>query len=166
MALWESAVLAGLAGGLTMTGTWLGFRWQSREARRGRTEQFAREDRFRLHNERLEAYSAFYLAAGHMRSGMRQLRLANPAASAAHEVHGQRRTLWEAFATVRLIGTDDVVEAASAVLAYATEVDHLETEFDIDHYDSLIRDYVRQARSGLLVPSADRNQETSARTSR
>jgi hypothetical protein len=87
-----------------------------------------------------------------MRGAMRQLSMVDSAASAIDTVHERRSVLWEAYTTGGLIGTDEAVKSASAVLAYATEVDHLNIDFDIDHYDELIRRFISNARSNPPCP--------------
>ncbi|MEU8306864.1 hypothetical protein AB0C84_25235 [Actinomadura sp. NPDC048955] len=64
----QSLALTGLGGLLAIVGTLLGHRWQAVEARHSRLENYQREDRYRLHQERRAAYADFHLAVGHARS--------------------------------------------------------------------------------------------------
>jgi hypothetical protein len=144
MALWESAVLAGIGGGLTLIGTWAGARWQAREAHRARAEQFAREDRFRLHRDRMETYASFLRAAGVMRAAMTR------PSSALDDARKRRNALWHEYARLRLIGADEVVHVAGSVLELANQFVWQGAKFDDERHGALITSYVQCARSDLL----------------
>lgn len=123
-----SAIFGGLIG---VSGTLLGSRMQLKEARRGRNEQYAREDKFRLHRDRLEAYSDFYVAAGNARASMASHKAGTAGADARNEV-------WRAFIRVLLIGNRTVLDAATAILVHVTEVVFQEARFDDGQYRVLI----------------------------
>src|SRR5687768_16338065 len=74
MALWESIVIAAFGGVVALGSAWFGARWQAREAQRARREAYEREDRYRLHTIRVDAYKSFSLTAGAARRDMGLLR--------------------------------------------------------------------------------------------
>ncbi|GAA4527720.1 hypothetical protein [Amycolatopsis samaneae] len=152
MALWESALLTGLGGALTATGAWLGFRWQAREARKVKAADLAREDRYRLHNDRKEYYLSFYRAAGEARHALHALRKlpeGEESAEALKEARAARTTVWEAYTAVRLIGAEPVRDKANPVFSYVSAAARLETRFDLDRFDRLLREFIVEAREEL-----------------
>jgi len=144
MTLWESAVLAGIGGGLTLIGTWAGARWQAREAQRARAEQFAREDRFRLHRDRMETYASFLRVAGAMRAAMTR------PSSVLEDARKRRNALWQEYARLRLIGADQVAHVAESILELANQFVWQGAKFDDERHRALIASYVQCARSDLL----------------
>jgi hypothetical protein len=145
VALLDSLLSAGVGGLIGTTGTLLAWRTQAKEARRIREEQYDREDRFRLHKERVEAYSAFYVAAGHARRTLRS----DPTEESAMEA---RAEVWHKFTRVLLVGDRPVLDAASDILAYVTAVAHEGRRFDVDHYSELIWRLQATARADITSP--------------
>lgn len=143
MAVWESLLLTALGGGIGTAGTLLGMRMQAREAGRVRRQQCEREDRFRLHKDRIEAYSSYYVAAGHMRKAL----VSDADLEVKREV---RRELWHAFTTIVLIGERTVLESASTLLVYADRVIAGDLKFDKKHYGELIWRLQRAGRADLI----------------
>jgi hypothetical protein len=155
MALWDSVLLAAVGGGLTTLGTWLGFRWQAREARQVRSEQLVRDDRFRLHKERMESYASFLREVGDARRALARFAASgNDPSEARRAARDQRNSLWKEYTTLSLIGAKDVVDAASSVLQLVTAVAWGDVRFDDKHYDDLVGVYMESARSDLLAQAA------------
>lgn len=146
MALLDSLLATAVGGFIATTGTLLAWRTQAREARRIRIEQYEREDRFRLHKDRIDAYSAFYIAAGHARRILLGHSMDQPAQDVRAEV-------WHAFTRVVLVGDQMVLDVANDILAYVTDVVFKGTTFDVDHYRDLI--WRLQATARADVNSAD-----------
>ncbi|MFC8620411.1 hypothetical protein ACFT9M_28880 [Micromonospora purpureochromogenes] len=166
MAVWESLLLTALGGGIGTAGTWLGSRMQATQAERVQREQHEREDRFRLHKERIEAYSAFYIAAGHVRQILAEDRT-------LADRRGARSEMWQAFTTVLLVGHRDVLDAASDLLGYTDSVISNQQDFEQDHYSWLIHRLQHAARTDLtgasdLMPPPEQHpdHQTPARQSK
>ena len=145
-------MLVGAGGALTVIGTWLGSFWQSREASKARSERFAREDRFRQHDQRTTTYASFYQAAGNARAALNDLARTGhePGRPAIRSARGCRNALWTEYTTLRLIGARDAWRAASSLLEFVTQVAWGDAEYDDERYDQLVADFVRAARSDLL----------------
>jgi len=142
MAIWESLMLTALGGVIGLAGIWLGARVQAREADRVRREQFEREDRFRLHKERIAAYSEFYAATGRMRrllKGHQDLSLCRE----------HRSVLWLAYTTVLLIGDRSVLGAATAILGWADSIIANEKTYDEKEYTDMIHRFQNVGRADL-----------------
>lgn len=148
-----NSLLSALVGGFIGTaGTIIAWRIQSREARLTRMEQYKREDVFRLHTEKIEAYSAFYRAAGHARRVLGY----PPTDESAADV---RSELWHAFTSVLLVGDDKVLEVANKILVHVTDAAFHSAVFDKSYYSTLIGQLQATARadisrSDLLSPSS------------
>jgi hypothetical protein len=105
-------------------------------------EQFEREDRFRLHKERIEAYSAFYAAAGNARPILGS----NPSDQSAVDA---RNEVWLAYTRVLLVGDGTVLDAAGNILRYITAVTSDGRAFDSSHYRELIWQLQATARADI-----------------
>jgi hypothetical protein len=143
MATWDSMLSAALGGLIGVTGTVLGSRMQAREAGRVRAEQHDREDRFRLHKERIDAYSAFYIAAGHAR----RVLSGQPSGTMAADV---RAEVWHAYTRVLLVGHRRVLDVADEILVYTTAVAFKGVSFDLDQYRGLISRLQHATRLDLI----------------
>ena len=152
--LWESLLLAGSGGILTLLGTWMGFQLQTREQRRVRSEQITRDNLLRLHTDRVAGYAAFYREAGAMRAALFQLARAQTDSTLIDQVRKQRSVLWHECTVVTLVGSRAAATAAWALLNYATDVAHGKAALDTDQYGKLIWSFVLIARADLLYPDA------------
>ncbi len=133
----QSLLLTGLGGVLGIMGTLLASQWQARNAKQVRAEQYTREDRYRLATNRIDAYTAFYRAAGRARSAM---------ATHAHPKEVE----------CGLIGDNATERHASAVLEFVTRVSqHLE-HFVPRQWADLMKAYIHAARFELTF-AADRH---------
>ena len=144
MTTWISVVSGALGGVIGVLGTLLGARLQFKEAARVRTEQYRREDRFRLHKERIDAYADFYISAGIARRAM---------ASGAEQrkLSQARNRLWRAFARVLLVGEEEVLRSARPILTYVSDVAYEGVKFDADRYRELIAGFQRSARGDVAI---------------
>jgi hypothetical protein len=146
VALLDSLLSAAVGGFIGTTGTLLAWHTQAREARRVRMEQYEREDRFRLHKERIDAYSAFYVAAGHARPILGN----RPTGQSAKDV---RSELWHAYTQILLVGDRTVLDVANDILTYVTAIVFEGTTFEENHYRQLI--WRLQAGTRADINSAD-----------
>jgi len=161
--LWQPLLLTGLGGVLAIAGTVIGQFWHARTARQERHEQWAREDAYRLHGERREAYAAFYLAAGHARLIMATYP-APISSEGLAELEEARMALWKEFVSVRLIGVRDVLAAARTLLTMVDRVAQRQEEFAPTPWVEAIDVYVGRARRDLIPggPETAQPKKTSA----
>jgi hypothetical protein len=139
----QSLLLTALGGVLGVGGALLASQWQAREARRVRKEQEARDDRYRLMNERIMSYRAFYIAAGAARHVIE--RQAQP-----QDIVRARDEMWEAFTLVALIGDEKTWGQARSMLRMVSAVAFEGSPFNIDAWDELIRSYIQVSRLDLI----------------
>jgi hypothetical protein len=129
----------------------VGARFQSREAARARQEQYRREDEYRLHQRRVDVYTAFCVDAGHMRALM-----ASPDRSGDGRARavGARNALFEAYTSVALIGGPEVWEAAGAIMEFTDGVVFGGQEFDFAEWPRLIMRIRAASRRDLIRDAA------------
>jgi hypothetical protein len=139
----QSLLLTALGGVLGVGGALIASQWQAREARRVRKEQEARDDRYRLMNERIMAYRTFYIAAGSARHIIERQ-------APAQEILQARDTMWEAFTLVALIGDENTWDQARTMLRMVSAVTFEGSPFNIDAWDKLIRSYIQASRLDLI----------------
>lgn len=139
----QSLLLTALGGVLGGGGALLASQWQAREARRIRKEQDAREDRYRLINERVRAYRAFFVAAGSARHAITHQ--ASP-----EEAMEARIALWEAFTLVALIGEHNTWDQARTLLEMVSAVTLEGSAFNVDEWNEQIRGFVQASRLDLI----------------
>lgn len=141
---WLTPLLSAFLGGtIGVIGTLLGARTQIKEARHVRTEEYARDDKFRLHKERLEAYSEFYIAAGHGRRVLIQ------DDAVKDDMEAVRSECWHAYIKIVLIGDNDVLQVSGEILGHVTDVAFSQLPFDREYYKSLIHRLQTVTRSSL-----------------
>lgn len=148
--MFEDLMPTAVGGAAAIVGVWVGHYWQSREARQVRDEAFAREDQYRLHRDRLQAYHDFYTAAGRAR---RAITVAGPdgaAVGSGHRAWDERSDLWHGYTRVELIGADSVVRAARRVLDIIDGVVIRGEPYDDERWLEGIREYARIARSDIV----------------
>jgi hypothetical protein len=139
----QSLLLTALGGVLGAGGALLASRSQALEARRIRKEQDAREDRYRLMQERIRAYSSFYVAAG----SARMIITGHPT---PQEVIKARNDLWEAFTLSTLVGDDDTSSCANGLLKLVSAIAYDGSPYKADEWDELIIAFVQAARRELI----------------
>lgn len=139
----------GLGGLLTIVGTFLGHRWQTLEARRGRQEVHEREDRYRLHQDRRVAYVGFHLALGNARSVFSDVE-AGAAQDWLLKVREARAEAWVALVPLWHVGSERVVDAAAKIMNHIDAVAWRGKEVDLDTWSALMEEYVIAVRSDLL----------------
>ncbi|WP_157475713.1 hypothetical protein [Parafrankia sp. EUN1f] len=148
MSLLSSILLTALGGILTAFGGYIGVRYQAKEAARARRETQQREDLFRLHAERREAYVAFYQAVGGCRRAFALMAQPGWDRPSAREV---RSNLWASWIVLRLIGKEGVLEAASNFLSYVDGMLDGSISFSNEDWRDLVNGYVENARDDLLM---------------
>lgn len=141
----QSLLLTALGGILGAGGALLASRSQALEARRIRKEQDTREDRYRLMQERIRAYSSFFVAAG----SARMVITGHPAPT-HQEVIKARNDLWEAFTLSALVGDDDTSSCANALLKLVSAIAYDGSPYKADEWDELIIAFVQAARLELI----------------
>lgn len=153
----QSLLLVGLGGVLAIAGTATGQYLQSRHTRRLRIDEYAREDRYRLFRDRLEAYREYHVAVGNAR---RVMGLHNRSVDDAdlHEMLKEARAeAWRAYTLVWLIGEERVVNAASVLLDMVDSVTWHGARFEPDSWREEIQAFVGAARSDLLPENGSSN---------
>lgn len=103
----------------------------------------ARDDRYRLMNERIMAYRTFYIAAGSARHIIERQ-------APAQEILQARDTMWEAFTLVALIGDENTWDQARTMLRMVSAVTFEGSPFNIGAWDKLIRSYIQASRLDLI----------------
>lgn len=165
----QSLLLTGLGGLIAITGTVIGQRLQAREAKNMRIEDRTREDRYRLHKERLDAYVRFHVQFGLARRPMLAYSEAADAPEALEQVSEARIAAWQAFVFVRLIGSPKAVAAARAVMWEITAVAWDEKKFEKDRWSDLVLAFRTAARRDVvgedeaLLPELDGETELQRR---
>jgi hypothetical protein len=105
----EALLLAGLGGFLAIAGTVTGQHLQARHNRRIRVEEYAREDRYRLFRDRLEAYREYHVAVGNARRVMGLYSRSRDDTGLLETLKEARSEAWRAYTLVWLIGEENVV---------------------------------------------------------
>jgi hypothetical protein len=154
MNLWQSLVLACVGGALALIGTWMGFHFQAREQRRGRSDQLTRDGLLRLHTDRVTSYTAFYSAGGSMRAILLRLVKTADDDDLKAKAWEQRSSLWDACASVTLVGSREAAVTAWDLLNYATDVLSGKTTINMPRYARLIWGFVYAARLDLAFPDS------------
>lgn len=108
-----------------------------------RAELYLREDKFRLHKERVEAYSAFYIKAGVARQVM-------TSGAERRGLNKARNALWTTYTRLALVGGNDVAGAASRVLKYVNGVAYHGETFESARYRELVVEFQRVARLDVV----------------
>lgn len=147
MAIWESVLLT-ITGGLVAAGAGLlGTTLQVRQAARAGLAQHEREDRYRLHQERVAAYVEFAVSSGSARAAMQDL------TSETDEDDDERRTArndaQRHYLKIVLLGAAAVIVAARRMMAYADGVVFQRDPFDPDSWDDLLGSFLEAARHDL-----------------
>lgn len=138
------ALLSAVVGGvLTILGTWLGARWQAAEARRTRTEQYAREDKLRALSERRELYARFARRAD---DGASSIILSEPDPELPDILNELIRLCWD----LELAASPGVIAAARLVIMNLDD-----SKKDSDDVLAAIEVFLREARSELGLPMQD-----------
>jgi hypothetical protein len=145
----QSLLLVGLGGFLTIAGTVTGQYLQSRNVRRLRLDEYAREDRYRLFRDRLQAYHEYHVAAGHARSAMAVYNASENGVDLDKKLTKARSQVWRAYTLVWLIGEERVSERAKVLLDMVDDVARRGVEFQPDSWAEAIRAFVTAARSDL-----------------
>lgn len=148
MSLLSSILLTTLGGILTVFGVYIGARYQANEAARSRRETYKREDQFRLHAERREAYVAFYQTVGGCRKAFALMARPDWDRSSAREA---RSDLWRSWIVLRLIATEKVLESADHFLHYIDTMLDGSISFSNEKWADLVGNYVNNARDDLLM---------------
>src|ERR1022692_322201 len=147
-AVLQSLLLTALGGVLGVGGALLASQFQAREGRRVRREQDARDDRYRLSRERIDAYKAFYIAAGSARHAI-------DAGLSIKKVQERRQVLWEAFTLVALIGDANTWDHARTVLRVISDVAFDGSSLNVDEWNELIRVFIQSSRLELIPDKAE-----------
>ena len=148
MNVWSSLLLALTGGALTITGTVTGLRLQARHAAKARTEQYEREDRYRLFDKRQNAYVELYLKIG---SARRQLVIYSRNANAADvltDARTARNEYWAAYAVARLIGSEEVFSIADEILSFFDDSIQ-QGRFNHEQFVTLLQGFTDAARKEL-----------------
>src|SRR5215467_3341895 len=140
----QSLLLTALGGVLGAGGALLASRSQAMEARRIRKEQDTREDRYRLIQERIKAYSSFFVAAGSARM------VITGRSPSPQEIIKARNDLWEAYTLAALVGDDDTSSCANALLELVSAIAYRGSPYKADEWDKLIIAFVQAARRELI----------------
>ncbi len=158
MALSDTLVSTLAGGALATLGTWLGTRWQGREAKRSRLEQYERDDRLRHEADRRALYARF------ARLLTEVLDLVD-APEAYDKLEDLERLYWE----IAMIGSADVVyRARSAIMAVATGLE-VDPELLVASFVRSVREELGLAQEGLprnLLRDSEQHLSREAQISR
>lgn len=161
----QSLLLTGIGGLLAIMGTFVGQHMQARVTQRIRDEDRAREDRYRLHAERLQAYVAFHTKFGEARRVLVRHSKSDNDSTAQVKAMEARNAAWHSFVTVRLIGSPDAVASARALMWEITAIAWEGKKFDPDEWSNLVVKFRTAARRDLvgadeaLLPEVDGQSE-------
>ncbi|MEU8003217.1 hypothetical protein AB0B66_18830 [Catellatospora sp. NPDC049111] len=162
MDLWESILLAALGGVIAILAGVVGSRLQERTASRVRAELHAREDRFRLHKERVDAYAHFHVMAS---DALRALKFYSrePANADLRERLWEKRNLvFYACIPIELFGHDSVNTTAWALIHYIDASSADPATFDQEVWTRLINDYRRTVRTAVIGEERLQSESDSA----
>jgi hypothetical protein len=138
-----------IGGLIALSGSVVGQRLQARSASKSRVEQYSREDRYRLHRERVDVYSQFYVDMKVLRRAVMGV---DPAARQSDEaVLEAQDAAWRTDAKLRLLGTSEVVIAARSMMRYLSSAVS-GGEFDLHQWSMLVSAYRTAARQDLIGP--------------
>lgn len=146
----QSLLLTGLGGLLAIAGTIAGHAWQARENRRIRLEGYRREDRYRLYNDRLQAYRELHLAVGKARKALAGYSNESRDPDPSDRVMELRNEFWSAYTLVWLIGGMEVVRASTRIFNTVDAVVAGNEKFDSSRWGELVRSYISAARADLF----------------
>ena len=146
-----ASLLSTCVGGfIAITGSVVGQRLQARNATKSRAEQYNREDRYRLHRERVDVYSQFYLDMKVLRRAVMRV---DPAARATDQTAVDAQdTAWWTYAKMRIVGSTDVIIAARSMIVYISAAVSSD-EFDLDQWSAMVATYRAAARRDLIGPA-------------
>jgi hypothetical protein len=144
-----SLLLALTGGALTIAGSLVALRFQARYARETRQEQYVREDAYRLFEKRVDAYSALYLRIGPARRALASLAKSAEPDELVAQARDARSDYWAAYTTVRLIGSQEVFEAADQMLVFIDDSIEQVT-FDRARYMEILRRFTNTVRMELI----------------
>jgi hypothetical protein len=146
----QPLLLTGFGGLLAILGTIAGYILQTREARSVRAGAYGREDRFRLHQDRREAYRAFHLAFGEARDVIELYMESRDDIALLKKVQDAREEAWRKHLTVWHIGAVEVVQAARKIMGELTDIGWNGATSDNERWIVLIGSYVLAVRNDLL----------------
>jgi hypothetical protein len=146
----QSVILTGFGGLLAITGAIAGYLLQNREARRARLESYKREDTFRLHQDRRQAYQDFHLTFVRAQPSLYatiespgDVELRAKVREARQEVHQSYLPLWH-------IAGPQVVQAARGILDVYDAVGWRDAPYSWDNWIDRVDCYVLAVRNDLL----------------
>jgi hypothetical protein len=146
----QSLALTALGGLLTIVGGIAGYLLQNREARRARSETYKREDLFRLHQDRRQAYRDFHIAFAGARPAVDAVTESPDNAELRAKVREARNVVHVSWVPLWHVGADEVVKAARNILNDMVAVGwHGATSPWMD-YAKLVDSYVLAVRNDLM----------------
>ncbi|MGW4467221.1 hypothetical protein [Micromonospora sp. NPDC004704] len=147
MSIWESVSLTVVGGVVAAAAGLLGAAVQARQAAQARRDQEKREDRYRLHQDRLATYVAFHLCASDARAILQDL------VDDDDEDDAQRRAVRNetqgAYAKVVLLGGAEVIVAARRIMVFIDGVVYRREPFDSGAWSDVIGSFQEAARYDL-----------------
>ncbi|GIG88223.1 hypothetical protein [Plantactinospora endophytica] len=147
MRIWESALLTVLGGLMAAGAGLLAAVLQGRQAARARAEQQSREDRYRLHQDRVAAYLDFHLSASNARGVMQDVTGETEEADA--ERRAARNATQHSYVMVMLIGGAETIAAARRTMVYIDGVVFRREPFDAPAWSDIIGGFQQAARYDL-----------------
>ncbi|GAA5151980.1 MULTISPECIES: hypothetical protein [Amycolatopsis] len=132
--------------------------FQAKEARAMRLEQYAREDAYRLFDKRMEAYAALYLHIGSARQALTRLARANEEDRESRMgAKAARHDLWADYTLIRLIGSQEVLDATAQILFFVDKSIETRT-FDADGFIRKLDGFRDSARKELIRTDGSSSQ--------
>jgi hypothetical protein len=146
--VWTSLLASVTGGVIAIVGAVTGLRLQAKQAAKVREEQYAREDKYRLYEKRQAAYADLYLRVGKNRKALAILSRNPDSEEALDDARTARNNYWEAFAVVRLIGSEEMANLSEEFLEYIDEKRRTR-QFDSDEYRAWVSRLTNTARQEL-----------------
>ena len=95
--------------------------------------------------ERIKAYSGFFVAAGNARAVI-------TGQGTNKKIVDARNVVWEALTLVALVGDDDTLNRARALLRVVSAIAFDGASFNAAEWDQLIEGFIRSSRLELIPP--------------
>jgi hypothetical protein len=145
--VWESLVSTAVGGVVAAAAGAVAMMIQSRQTARLRREQHEREDRYRLHQARVEAYLDFHTSASRTRAALQDFN------SASGEDDVLRREARNAthltYVRIALIGGTAVVASARRMMIHIDDITFGRTVFDASAWSNTLDEFQQTARQDL-----------------
>jgi hypothetical protein len=146
----QSLVLTSLGGLLAIAGAIAGYLLQNHEARHARFESYNREDLFRLHQDRRQAYRDFHVAFIGARPAVNAAMDSPDDTELRAKVREARNVVLASYIPLWHVGAEEVVQAARNMMHDLHAVGWHGATSSWDDYVKLVDLYVLAVRNDLM----------------